>query len=270
MNAVYLRVFNKGVRIDCSHPALVDWLCHCFSGLLEETDDKSSDLNLDVLEEHGRWIVRHTGSEFDCGDRAELIYVIEKEITVELQRQRPDLFFIHAAAVAIAGKCTILVGASGAGKSTLCWELLHEGFAYMSDELAPVDPDTLRVESYAHAICLKRERPDAHALPDDCLRTDATIHIATSSLPSDVCRLKPRLTNIVFLTGNREDATTTQLVSLNRSEAAARLYANGLNQLAHDGAGLATVARIAAAANCYRLAQSPPAEMCAYIADRLR
>ena len=52
-----------------------------------------------------------------------------------------------------------VLGKTGAGKSTTAWGLLHHGFSYLSDELAPIDLETLEVLPYRHALCLKRRPP---------------------------------------------------------------------------------------------------------------
>ena len=83
---------------------------------------------------------------------SELLYVLEKSITLEAQRLRPSLYFVHGAAVEFEGCAVLLIGDPGAGKSTLTWALLHHGFSYLSDELAPIDEDTLSVYPYAHAM----------------------------------------------------------------------------------------------------------------------
>ena len=49
----------------------------------------------------------------------------------------------------------LLAGASGNGKSTTAWALLHRGFQYLSDELAPLDLSAMTVHAFPHALCLK-------------------------------------------------------------------------------------------------------------------
>lgn len=48
---------------------------------------------------------------------------------------------VHAAVVAADGLAIVFPGHPGAGKSTLCAALVAQGFAYVSDETAPLTPD---------------------------------------------------------------------------------------------------------------------------------
>src|SRR4030066_1754533 len=75
------------------------------------------------------FFVARTGQErLLAQDVAEFLFLFEKDLTIELQRRRPDLFFIHAAAVEFDGKAAIIAAPSGTGKSTTTWGLPPAGF----------------------------------------------------------------------------------------------------------------------------------------------
>ena len=82
----------------------------------------------------------------------DMLFLLEQDVTVELQKRRSDLYFLHSAAIERQGKAWLLAAESGSGKSTTAWGLLHHGFGYLSDELSPIDLDSMRVFPYAHAL----------------------------------------------------------------------------------------------------------------------
>ena len=128
-----------------------------------------------------------------------LLFHLEQDLTVELQKRRSDLYFLHAAALERDGRAVLLVAESGAGKSTTAWGLLHHGFRYASDELAPVDLSTGTVHGFPHALCLKAEPPAAYPLPVGVLRTSRTLHVPVHLLPSPLAPTPLPVHAIVFL-----------------------------------------------------------------------
>ena len=165
-------------------------------------------------------------------------------MTIELQKIRRRLYFLHAAALGFASRALLIVAASGMGKSTTAWALLHHGFDYLSDELAPLDLDSLQVQPYPHALCLKKEPPLPYSLPEQTLRMSSTLHVPTAQLPSPVISQPMPLSAIFFLEYCPELKFPTARI-LTKAEAAVRLFVNALNPLAHEEDGLAGAAVIA-------------------------
>jgi hypothetical protein len=76
------------------------------------------------------------------------------------------LLFIHAGAVALAGRGVILVGHSGTGKTSTVAALVREGAVYLSDEVALLDPVTGTVAPFVLPMTVKPwTRSAAGALP---------------------------------------------------------------------------------------------------------
>ena len=172
-----------------------------------------------------------------ASDEAELLFLFEKDLTIELQKLRHDLYFLHGAALEYEKRAIALVAPSGFGKSTLTWGLLHHGFRYLSDELSPVNLKTLEIVPYPHSLSLKDDPPAVYPLPNSTIHTSGTRHIPTESLPGGVTVNPTPLSTIFFLQyapGIRE----TQIVPVSKAEAAMRLFSNALNPLAHQGNGL--------------------------------
>lgn len=182
---------------------------------------------------------------------AELLFTFDKDLTVELQRQRRDLFFIHAGVIAYRREAIAFVAPSGTGKSTTIWGLVQGGFRYMSDELLPIDLRSGRAHPYPRSLCLKAVPPSPYRLPPRTLDTSGLLYVPTSALKP--VRNPLPLGKIFFLDRDTDGWATPRIRRLDTAEAGARLYANALNALAHPGFGLDGAIKIAAQVDCYEL-----------------
>jgi hypothetical protein len=196
-------------------------------------------------------------------DADELLHHIDKLVTVALQRSRPDLYFLHAAAVALRSRVAVLVAPSGTGKSTLTLALVESGFAYLSDELTAIDPTRLLAHPYPHALCLKSpvswESPLAHA----GTVVGRRLHVRAELLHGSANTEPLPLAAFFFLSRLDRDAPVCGRVGT--AAAAARLFANTLNGLAHKAAGLNMAVSLAQRVPCFSLNSSDPRAACAAI-----
>lgn len=204
--------------------------------------------HFDVTRSASGYLVENTATgESTLPDADTLLFHIDKDITIWLQLERRDLFFIHAAAVARGSRVIVLTAPSGTGKSTFVLSLVEKGLDYLSDELAPVDLRTLAVDPYAHALCLKSPPPAPYELPSNTVRCGRRYHIPLSGPPDRVRTLSA----LVFL--RRDDERFGGLRPISGASAAARLMANALNPLAHPGDGLDAAVTLGQAVPCYEL-----------------
>jgi hypothetical protein len=193
---------------------------------------------------------------------------LDDELTVGAQHSRPDLVFVHAAALGRDGRALLLVAESGGGKSTTSWAALHHGFSLLSDELAPVDPATLEVHPHPRAVCLKAPPPDPYVLPPGTLRTSGGYYVATRLLPSVPIQEPLVLAAFVYV-AYRPDEPAPSLRGITPAESAARLYAHCLNPLAHPGDGLDTVADLSQRVPSFVLHSGDLARTCALLETAL-
>lgn len=63
--------------------------------------------------------------------------------------ERSTLYLLHTSMVSRAGEAVLLLAASGRGKTTLALDLAKRGWRYHGDDLASIDPETLRVAGFA-------------------------------------------------------------------------------------------------------------------------
>jgi hypothetical protein len=203
-----------------------------------------------------------------AADAGEFLWLFEKDMTIALQQLRPDLYFVHAGVLSYRHRAFMLVGPSGSGKSTLTWALVHHDCRYLSDELAGIDPRTLAVLPYPHAICLKQEPPPAYPLPEQTLRTAYTLHIPAATLAGGVSRDAAPLVAAFFLQGRREASHPT-IRPLSHAAATARLLASALNPLAHPAAGLDGAITLSAKVVPFELVSADLPATCARIIQTL-
>ena len=250
---ILLRVLSCDIAVRCGDEASSDLLRECYSEFLlpAETEFLPA-LGYDVsLTGHANgWTMRRDKTAIHCHDSSDLIYKFEKDMTERVQLLRADLFFIHGAALSVAERCVIITGESGSGKSSLAWFINHNGYDYLSDELAPVDPVFLQVEPYPHALCLKNKPLSKPALPDSTQYTEVTIHVPAYELPTRALNRPCPLSLLIFIDGSLRGRSLV-VRAIGCAESAARLYSNGLNQLSHRGDGLPVVADIARGVPAY-------------------
>jgi len=235
------------ISIDCADSELRSLVEQNWSHLATPSSVGEYDLKYTIGRSDsppGIAIVRDGQSPLISEDSCQFLYDLEHDITLELQRRRSELFFLHAGAVEIAGQACLLVAESGQGKSTIVWSLLHHGFGYLSDELAPLDVSSMCVYAYPHALCLKSQPPASFPLPRETIRTSCTMHVPTELMPRVTHRKTCPVGAMFFVTKDRHPMQPS-LRTTTAGEASARLYSNALNQLAHPNAGLDSAVLIA-------------------------
>jgi hypothetical protein len=66
---------------------------------------------------------------------------VKREVLLQFIESRPDLLWLHAAAVERDGSALLISGPSGQGKSTIATRLCDAGWRLLSDDAAPVRMD---------------------------------------------------------------------------------------------------------------------------------
>jgi hypothetical protein len=254
-------IFDRRIRFRCPDAHVERLLTHNWSTLSVADAASPVALEYSIVRAGGPdgFEIHRDEVKLPVTGASGLIFGVEKDVTIELQKLRHDLFFLHAAALDWDGRAVLLVAESGSGKSTAAWALLHHGFRYLSDELAPVDLALMTVHAYPHALCLKSDPPGGYPLPAATLRTARTLHVSTADLPEPPVRAPRVIDAIVFLNPQAVPRATAR--PMRAAEAATRLYVNALNLLAHPGAGLDAVIEIARSARSFEVGRSDLASM---------
>lgn len=253
------------VGIECAEATLAKALAANFDALAAADRRFEFDLHYQVhASADSHLVLGRTGRPFVqyAQDAAELLFLLEQDLVVELQKLRADLLFLHAAALDYRGNVCLLVGESGSGKSTTSWALLHHEFRYLSDELSPVDVEKLAVFAFPHALCLKQPPAAPYAPPADALRLGRTIRVPATAMPLAKMTGPRPLAALLFLTRYSPGRGKPTLRKIAAAEASASLYVSTLNALAHSRGGLDAVVRITENLPCYELAAADLQQTC--------
>ncbi|UHD17150.1 hypothetical protein [Thiocapsa bogorovii] len=252
--SVVERVVDVAWEADCLYPMI----CAAFDGFEPCASSQPAALSYRIVSESGDacFSLVRNGAVINRGlDASQLLFALQQDIVVGIQCLRPDLVFVHAAVVQRGGRAFVLAAPSGSGKSTLCWAMLHHGFRLMSDELAPVDPATLRIKPFPLAVTLKARPPYCCPLPASTLTTHRSHYVPIDALPSAPATESAPIGAILFV-DYASSHSVPALRKLSAAEAASRLYPNVLNALAHHSMGLDDVIRMTGSVPCWYLASA--------------
>jgi hypothetical protein len=258
-------ILGQRVHVECSDPSLLPVLDANFGAMASAHADSPPDLEYSINGGPTAYSLNpREKAPIEAQNPGDLLYLLEAEVTVDLQKKRPDLFFLHSAALVRDGKAYLFTAESGGGKSTTTWGLLHHGFGYLSDELSPIDLRSMSVVPYPHALCLKRPPPTPYSLPDDVIHLGRTMHIPTRAFPSAVVAEAVPL-EAVFLLKYNPQLAQPSVGLIGPGEASAHLYVAALNALAHPNQGLDAVVSIAKRVPSYAVNTADLQATCALI-----
>jgi hypothetical protein len=263
-------ILGQCVHVECTHPELRHWLKVNFGAMATPNPGIPPGLRYRVDgNASGAFSLIRDGQEACVGmDPGDMLFLLEQDLVVTLQKRRPDLYFLHSAALERNGRACLLAAEAGSGKSTTAWGLLHHGYGYLSDELCPIDLESMRVYPYAHALCLKHDPSPPYAIPSGALRVGDRIHVPVDRLPGTAVSL-PSPLGAVFLVKHRPDRSTPDVRQVSRAEASAHLYVTALNALAHPSRGLDAVVRIAEHVPCFAVDAADLSATCALISSTM-
>jgi hypothetical protein len=146
-----------------------------------------------------------------------------------------QFLIIHAAVVARNGQAIVFPGNPGAGKSTLCAAMVSRGWRLLSDEMALISLEDLRITPIPRPIGLKNESiaimrnfdPDAAIGPsvtDTAKGTVAHMRPSTDSVLNNACAL---LNKIVF--PSYSSGCDIELKAAGKARALARITEQSFN-----------------------------------------
>jgi hypothetical protein len=198
----------------------------------------------------------------------DLLMHFDDDLVVQLQLLRPDLYFQHAAVVCLDERSYLFPAPRGHGKSTLAWALLQHGLRYSSDELGAIHPTDMAVAPFSRAICLKSNPPPPYDAPDEAIEGQLPLHVPVSHLDLSPVE-KPKPLAAVFFPRFDPDSGQPRVREVGTATAAARIYSNALNPMAHPGSGLDVAVSIATRVPCHELVSSQLPATCELILETM-
>lgn len=247
MRECVLAACGRTFALRCDDDATGELLASVFDGLLAGAPTPEPVRRFRIAPRAPRGFLLDDGRRSRAfGSADSLIFALDKDITLTLQRERPDLFFLHAAVVGLDGRAVAIAAPPGTGKSTLTLVALARGLDYFSDELAPIDLRRLVVEPYTRALNVKRPPPEPYVLPAGTRRLGHRFHVPVNAMRAAAG--PAALAACIFL--RRDGERFSGLRDLSAASSVARLMENALNPLAHLGDGLDAATTLARAVPC--------------------
>ncbi len=149
------RMLDTSIRVRYGTAEQEDWVHPILAHLATEAP-AAHQAELSIVEFDEGIVVLLDGSAVDAVSHIGALGPCVKGNFLSLALDNlPYLFQIHAGVVEKAGQCLLLPAIAGSGKTSLTAGLLHAGWRYLSDETAPIAPDTLRVRPVPLALASK-------------------------------------------------------------------------------------------------------------------
>lgn len=179
--------------------------------------------------------------EAERGELGAILRSLEYEVVMLMVEARPDLFWLHASAVANADGGLLFLGPWGHGKSTLAAHLSARGWAYLADDVVPLDPRLGRLLPFPQTPRIRQGDP-GQPVPRELLR-----HLPkadTSLRPEGVCREAAPVWALIF--PRYEAETPARLEPCSPATATMGLLQQCVNFAAHRSAAVHYLAHLAA------------------------
>lgn len=164
---------------------------------------------------------------------------------------------VHAAVAALEGRALLLPAPQESGKTTLVAALVQQGFGYLSDEAAALDPVSGTVHAYPKWLSVERGSWDLFPGLRPDLAPDQA-HFAATQWHVDPGTVRPGA--VVgsadpewIVTPRYVPGAATSLEPLGRAEALAILVEEAFNLRRFGPAGFSALAEVVRRCRCWRL-----------------
>jgi hypothetical protein len=108
-----------------------------------------------LLDGEAHLLVLNGRAKKSCALLNQFAPLVKWALLAEAIKDHSYLLYVHAGVVRSASGCLLLPAQPGSGKTSLTAALIHAGFAYLSDEVALLEEDTLQVVPVPVSLCIK-------------------------------------------------------------------------------------------------------------------
>jgi hypothetical protein len=196
------------------------------------------------------------------------LWNLEAALCETIIRSQRRWIAIHAATIQCGNSWAMLAGCSQSGKTTLSLALARRGFLVGGDDVALVNPDSLKVLPIPR--CFHLDDLGAGLLKDEGLPLPAAWPRHRFIVPSDFgspAKTPDRVACLIFMRGPRSGHPTIAPVS--QAEMSARVLSETGQGPLPDSETIAVICGLAAGASCFALTPGSLSETADAVADLL-
>jgi hypothetical protein len=196
------------------------------------------------------------------------LWNLEAALCETIIRSQRRSIAIHAAIIQVEGSAAILAGMSQAGKTTLSVGLARRGFTVAGDDVALVDPETLKV--FPIPRCFHVDDRGAALLEAVGPPLPAAWRQFRFIVPNDFCATAEspgRARWLIFVRGPRTEHPTIEPVS--QAEMTARVLSETGQGPLSDSETVSVICGLASSACCFVLTPGPLGETADAVASLL-
>jgi len=205
------------------------------------------------------YIKRNGEVFFKTSNRSEIVPLLEWDFYKFFIGSQRDFYLIHSSVLSKNGKGYLFPGNSGKGKTTMAMKLLMKEFSYISDEVAIIDPVSLKVYPFPINLCLKEQPEKEFSEFQESFEElvcgygdeEWSLWCIDPVEISDKIEYYPVNIDYIIFT-NYSLSSKSHLDPISKSEAVLGLIKNSLNFAAFKKEGVELLASFVKKASCYR------------------
>jgi hypothetical protein len=218
----YVGFDRHQVAVHSQVPEILAGLEQNFRYMLQDTASHLVD-SLEAGFVDGAYYLRNQDSSWKNETFDGILYYLNTEVVLRLVQTRADLIWLHAGAAAWRGQGVLVSGQSGRGKSTIIASLCGLGWQFLSDDIAPWDPQASKLWPFPQTPMF-RPHPGVDIPADNIAELSKVV---ADIGPADLCREPVPVSALIFpqYTPRQEPA----LVPCSPATAALELLQNCFN-----------------------------------------